>query len=421
MRTRPTTPAVALALLLGAIVLFALVSASTGAARSAVVRRGEIASPAGRAGVRSASVHQTGRQIQWRVTLAHGVSGPELASGRRAVCLLLERRSTNAVQRRVCLASSAHHRDRLALTVASRSRATAAHRVSATVMIAGPHTVTASFTATAVGLAYQSLRWQVLSSARGRGCPSAMPAGTAAVTRTCEVLFPARRHVPVALHTPKLVGCVAKGPSVVYGGPTDRHEIALTFDDGPWPDPPSIDFVNELHHLGVPATFFEIGDQLSEYDPTGSVQRAMLADGDMIGDHTWTHPEDLTSLSPAEQTSELELTAHAIHRATGFTPCLWRPPYGSVDGALASLTRGLGFLTIEWNIDPRDWSLPGVGSIVDTVLREAQNGGIVEMHFGGGPRYETLEAIPIIVADLRERGYRFVNLVQMLGLREIWR
>jgi peptidoglycan/xylan/chitin deacetylase (PgdA/CDA1 family) len=55
------------------------------------------------------------------------------------------------------------------------------------------------------------------------------------------------------------------------------------------------------------------------------------------------------------------------------------------------------------------------------VLKEAQNGGITEMHFGGGPREETLQALPQIVADLKARGYRFVNLVQMLGLREIWR
>jgi peptidoglycan/xylan/chitin deacetylase (PgdA/CDA1 family) len=414
MGTRLTTPAVALALLLGALGLLGLLGVSTGAARA-----GDTPSPAGRAGVRSASVRQHGRRIDWRVTLVHELSGSELASGRRAVCLLLERRSSDAVQRRVCLARSANDRGGLELVLAATrpSRRGATRRVSATVTRGGPRTVTASFTATAIALTYRSLRWQVLSSARARGCPSAIAAGAAP---TCEVLFPARRHVSVALHTPKLVGCVAKGPPIVHGGPSDRREIALTFDDGPWPAPPSIDFVDELHHLGVPATFFEIGDQLSEYDPTGSVQRAMLADGDIIGDHTWTHP-NMLELSPAEQTYQLQSTANAIRRATGFAPCLWRAPYGSVDPALEALARRLGLLTIDWNIDPRDWSLPGVGSIVATVLREAQNGGIAEMHFGGGPRYETLDAIPTIVADLRRRGYRFVNLVQMLGLREIWR
>jgi peptidoglycan/xylan/chitin deacetylase (PgdA/CDA1 family) len=146
----------------------------------------------------------------------------------------------------------------------------------------------------------------------------------------------------------------------------------------------------------------------------------MLADGDMIGNHTWTHPE-MTTLSPAQQTTELEQTNEAIHHATGFTPCLWRPPYGATSPALEALARGLGMNTIMWNIDPRDWALPGTSAIVATVLKEAQNGGITEMHFGGGPREETLQALPQIVSDLKARGYRFVNLVQMLGLREIWR
>jgi peptidoglycan/xylan/chitin deacetylase (PgdA/CDA1 family) len=179
-------------------------------------------------------------------------------------------------------------------------------------------------------------------------------------------------------------------------------------------------FVDELQQLGAVGTFFEIGDQLSTYDPTGAAQRAMLADGDMIGDHTWTHP-DMEVLAPAQQTSELELTADAIHHATGFTPCLWRPPYGTVDPALESLARNLGFLTVYWNDDTRDWSLPGTSAIVSTALSEARNGGIILMHFGGGPRSETIDALPAIVGALRARRYHFVNVAQLLGLREIWR
>ena len=74
-----------------------------------------------------------------------------------------------------------------------------------------------------------------------------------------------------------------------------------------------------------------------------------------------------------------------------------------------------------WNIDPRDWSLPGVGEIIDNVTTNARNGGIVEEHFGGGPRYETYDALPTEIANLRARGYRFVTVAQMLGLRMIYR
>ena len=146
----------------------------------------------------------------------------------------------------------------------------------------------------------------------------------------------------------------------------------------------------------------------------------MLADGDMIGDHTWTHPM-MTGLSPAAQSSELEQTAGAIRDRTGFTPCLWRPPYGDIDPQLVSLARSLGFLTIMWDIDPRDWALPGVGAIEANVLGNAHNGAIVIQHFGGGPRFETLAALPDEITSLRARGYQFVTVAQLLGLRLIYK
>jgi peptidoglycan/xylan/chitin deacetylase (PgdA/CDA1 family) len=146
----------------------------------------------------------------------------------------------------------------------------------------------------------------------------------------------------------------------------------------------------------------------------------MLAHGDMIGNHTWTHPDMLT-LSTAAQRSELTGTNDAIKHATGFQPCLFRAPYGDVNPELLGLVRSLGMTTIQWNIDPRDWTLPGVGAIENTIFAEATNGGITEEHFGGGPRYETLDSLPTVVATLRKRGYKFVTLTQMLGYRLIYK
>jgi peptidoglycan/xylan/chitin deacetylase (PgdA/CDA1 family) len=207
----------------------------------------------------------------------------------------------------------------------------------------------------------------------------------------------------------------------VFHGPSTVHEIALTFDDGPWPDPPTSDFVNLLAREHVPATFFEIGDQISEYDAHGTVEREMLADGDMIGDHTWSHPDMLT-LGVAAQRAELAMAAAAIKHATGgFEPCLFRAPYGDVNPALLSLARSMGFTTIQWDVDPADWKLPGVGAIYQNVVSNANNGAIVIQHFGGGPRYETLAALPHEISTLRSRGYKFVTVTQMLGYRLIYR
>jgi peptidoglycan/xylan/chitin deacetylase (PgdA/CDA1 family) len=142
--------------------------------------------------------------------------------------------------------------------------------------------------------------------------------------------------------------------------------------------------------------------------------------GDMIGNHTWTHPE-MTRLSPSEQRRQLERTNQAIKRRTGFEPCLWRPPYGDINRRLVSLARSLGLVTAMWDIDPTDWALPGAQTIYLRVVSAAHNGAIVIQHFGGGPRYETLAALPKEIRTMRAKGYRFVTVAQLLGLKLIYR
>lgn len=216
-----------------------------------------------------------------------------------------------------------------------------------------------------------------------------------------------------------VAGCVASGPSEVFHGSTSRHELALTFDDGPWDSPPTMDFVSLLAREHVPATFFEIGEQIPVYDADGSVERAMLDHGDIIGDHTWTHP-NMTLLTATAQRRELSLTIDAIRKRTGFTPCLWRPPYGDVNPELVALARSMGLLTIMWDVDPQDWTSPGTAEIYQRVTSAAHNGAIVIQHFGGGPRWQTLAALPSEISTLRHRGYRFVTVAQLLGLKLVY-
>jgi peptidoglycan/xylan/chitin deacetylase (PgdA/CDA1 family) len=236
----------------------------------------------------------------------------------------------------------------------------------------------------------------------------------------CWAIAPAAPAL-LRLHVPKLLGCVRTGPDWVFNGPSHVREVALTFDDGPDGAPPTIDFVNLLAREHANATFFEIGRQISEYDPHGTVERKMLTDGDMIGDHTWSHP-DLTTLSAAAQRAQLVMTAAAIRKATGgFEPCLFRAPYGAVNKRVLAVARSVGMTTIQWNVDPRDWALPGVNAIVANVAANAHAGSIVIEHVGGGPRYQTLTALPEEIAILRHRGYSFVTVPQMLGYKLIYK
>jgi len=209
------------------------------------------------------------------------------------------------------------------------------------------------------------------------------------------------------------VGCVRRGPSVAYTDGPRRRVVALSFDDGPWPDTPA--FVRLLEREHVPATFFLIGGQVT--DRYRSLLRRELHDGDALGDHSFTHPF-LTHTGDVR--GQLQRTITTIRAQTGFTPCVFRPPYGAYSGSVVATARELHMATILWNVDPRDYTRPGTGVIASRVLAQVHPGSIVLSHDGGGPREQTLAAYGHIIKVLRARGYRFETVPRLLGFHSVY-
>jgi peptidoglycan/xylan/chitin deacetylase (PgdA/CDA1 family) len=222
---------------------------------------------------------------------------------------------------------------------------------------------------------------------------------------------PARPVGPVRYRP---VGCVERGGSVAHFHGPSRREVALTFDDGP--STLTAQFVRMLWAEHVKATFFMLGEQLALSDRKLLAEE--LRDGDALGDHSWSHPNLALS---GEVRSQLAGAKGEIESVSGYTPCVFRPPYGAFNGSVLRTAASLGLATIVWDVDPRDWALPGVGSIEATVLAQVKPGSIVLSHDGGGPREQTLAAYPHIIAALRRRGYRFVTVPQLLGYHTIYR
>ena len=77
--------------------------------------------------------------------------------------------------------------------------------------------------------------------------------------------------------------------------------------------------------------------------------------------------------------------------------------------------------TVNWNVDPSDWSNPGSGAVYSRVVDAVEPGAIVIMHDGGGDRSDTLAALPAIIRTLHGRGYRLVTVSNLLGNRLIYR
>jgi peptidoglycan/xylan/chitin deacetylase (PgdA/CDA1 family) len=196
-------------------------------------------------------------------------------------------------------------------------------------------------------------------------------------------------------------------PAVTSGG-SKGHELALTFDDGPGPYTQQL--VGMLNRLHVHATFFAIGEE-ERYFSAGTVLE--LHSGDVVGDHTETHPM-MASLSAHEQREELVEQIARIELLGGPRPRLFRPPYGSFDETTFHILHQLHLLMVLWSTDTSDYTLPGVPAIVQSALAGAHPGAIILMHDAGGDRSETIAALPAIIQGLRKKGFEPVTIPRLM-------
>ena len=204
----------------------------------------------------------------------------------------------------------------------------------------------------------------------------------------------------------------AASASVVYKGPSDRKQIALTFDDNTKVDR-GVATLRVLQKEKVPATLFLIGSSVKSTSAINTeIVKGMKQGLFEVGDHTWSHPV-LTRLSSSGMASQIGGGTDAFRTVTGArTVPLFRPPYGSTDSRVAAVAGSEGFrYLVLWDIDPRDWAGGSASSIANHIISRAHNGAIVVMHLSAP---HTAAAIPTIVSTLRGRGYEFVTVSTMM-------
>lgn len=192
----------------------------------------------------------------------------------------------------------------------------------------------------------------------------------------------------------------------------DEKVIALTFDDGPWEQTPEV--LGILKEMDVKATFFWVGKNVQTYP---EMAKQVVAAGHAIGNHTWDHPTSYMDRETAAK--QIDSTNDYIFETAGVRTALFRPPGGALRNGLADYARNRQDVVVLWSVDTLDWqATTSVQMLVSTVLNDAKPGGIVLMHDGGGNRWRTVEALPAIIAGLRDLGYRFVTVPELLEMQE---
>ncbi|MDF0375755.1 MULTISPECIES: polysaccharide deacetylase family protein [Streptomyces] len=186
--------------------------------------------------------------------------------------------------------------------------------------------------------------------------------------------------------------------------------IALTFDAGPGKDTPRL--LDILEEKKVPATFFLLGrDHVLKHPDT---VRRIAAEGHEVANHTWSH-EILTDRKPDEIRAELKRTQDAIAAITGTKPRLMRPPQGRTDDTVSEISKELGLSQVLWSTTAKDFSTNDSALIRKRTLDQAGKDGIILLH----DIYEgTVPAVPGIIDTLKERGYTFVTVPQLMAPAE---
>ena len=192
--------------------------------------------------------------------------------------------------------------------------------------------------------------------------------------------------------------------------------IALTFDDGPW-DKQTDEILDILEQNDAKATFFTVGQCISGHEKELQCAASM---GCEIGTHTWDHAEgsgegvSLIKMSTDERKQEVQKGLEAIKNATGQeASTIFRCPGGNFDTSVATDLEGIVTAEIGWNVDTTDWKKPGADVIAQRI-QSAGPGNIILMHDGGGDRSQTIEGLRQALPKLKEQGYSFITVQELL-------
>ncbi len=213
------------------------------------------------------------------------------------------------------------------------------------------------------------------------------------------------RYTPTFAPPPQLRGKIVR--QVQLGG--KEKAIALTFDDGPWPQT-TVQVLNILRQNNIKATFFWIGRNLKKHP---DIARQVVAEGHAIGNHTWHHW--YFHMNPATAAAEIENTSKLIYQTTGVQTFLFRPPGGFLNNGLVAYARSKNYGIMMWNSEPGEFQPRNTAAAyVKNVLNLAKPGGIVLLH---DVHPKSVLALPQIIAGLRQRGYRFVTVPELLEMQ----
>lgn len=206
----------------------------------------------------------------------------------------------------------------------------------------------------------------------------------------------------------------ANQPSAIYSVVTEKKLIALTFDIS-WGEKRPEPIIQILKDKGVTNATFFLSSPWTKSHP--EIVKQIVDAGFEIGSHGHKHV-NYSTLNDDEIRKQIQTAHQILKESTGQTPTLIRMPNGDFDKRVLNIANELGYTVIQWDTDSLDWMNKGVNNIINRVLTKAHPGDIVLMHASDSCK-QTHEALPVIIDKLREQGYQFVTVSQLINQSKI--
>ncbi|WP_240421559.1 polysaccharide deacetylase family sporulation protein PdaB [Paenibacillus periandrae] len=203
-------------------------------------------------------------------------------------------------------------------------------------------------------------------------------------------------------------------PAAIYSVQTEKKWIALTFDIS-WGDKRTEPILKILEDKGVKNATFFLSSPWSKDHPE-MVQR-IVKGGWEVGSHGHKHV-NYSSLNDDEIRTQIQTANQILNQVTGKNPNLIRLPNGDFDKRVLRIANELNYTVIQWDTDSMDWMNKGVDNIINRVVSKAHPGDIVLMHASDSVK-QTHEALPVIIDQLRAKGYEFVTVSELMKQTEV--
>jgi len=199
----------------------------------------------------------------------------------------------------------------------------------------------------------------------------------------------------------------------IFTGSPDDKSLYLTFDNG-YENGYTAPILDVLKAKGVPACFFVTGHYVKD-QPT--LLKRMTAEGHLIGNHSWTHP-DMSQLSDTRIQDELDKVKREVAQLTGQKEMAYlRPPRGIFSERSLAVSRSLGYTNVFWSVAYKDWETNaqrGARHAFDSVVPQLHPGAVILLH---SVSKDNAEALGSIIDEAKRQGYAFRSLDHLMQAR----